>query len=265
MNNSIKLRCGSCGRSFIRSKSKYIFDIKRAKHRFFCRRICANKGHSKLMGISNVSKNPYTAYKISKGVRRWHANIDSRTRERISAKISVSKSKPKIKICIFCHEAFRYKHNKQRCCSTACSNKMSWEKGIYKNIGIKASIRLKKLFREHPEKHPNMYVANNKLRTTTEEPIKEIIEKLGFIFNQDFYHNFHIQTLSGNRWADFAFPKLKIDIECDGTYWHRHPLKDAERDKELKEIGWRTLRLTEMKIQKFPVLCEQILSKVLKE
>jgi len=42
---------------------------------------------------------------------------------------------------------------------------------------------------------------------------------------------------------DFADPKLRIAIECDGKEWH-DPEKDADRDMELGELGWTVFRLS---------------------
>ena len=48
---------------------------------------------------------------------------------------------------------------------------------------------------------------------------------------------------------DFAIPKLKIDIECDGSYWHPPGNEhDRNRDRRLQKLGWRTLRFTDDQI-----------------
>lgn len=46
----------------------------------------------------------------------------------------------------------------------------------------------------------------------------------------------------GRYFADFAHPKLKIDLELDGKQWH-DPVKDAKRDAELIAQGWRVYRV----------------------
>ena len=43
--------------------------------------------------------------------------------------------------------------------------------------------------------------------------------------------------------ADFANPKFKIIIECDGKDWH-DPEKDASRDAKLNALGWTVHRFT---------------------
>jgi very-short-patch-repair endonuclease len=47
----------------------------------------------------------------------------------------------------------------------------------------------------------------------------------------------------GGVFVDFANPKAKVAIECDGKDFH-DAVKDAARDKMLREIGWRVYRIT---------------------
>ncbi len=51
-------------------------------------------------------------------------------------------------------------------------------------------------------------------------------------------------------WLDIAIPEQKICIEYDGIYWHkinqnntRVAVKDKDRDKMLKEMGWSVYRI----------------------
>lgn len=60
--------------------------------------------------------------------------------------------------------------------------------------------------------------------------------------------------------ADFAFPDLKLIIECDGGYWHTIPKtreKDIRRDCWLRGQGWSVLRFTDSEIKKSPELCQE--------
>jgi len=45
-----------------------------------------------------------------------------------------------------------------------------------------------------------------------------------------------------NYFLDFANPFLKVAIECDGAKWH-DPVKDAKRDRKLREDGWTIYRV----------------------
>lgn len=48
----------------------------------------------------------------------------------------------------------------------------------------------------------------------------------------------------GKYFLDFANPKHKIAIECDGKEWHLDKDKDAKRDIELLELGWTIFRIS---------------------
>lgn len=43
---------------------------------------------------------------------------------------------------------------------------------------------------------------------------------------------------------DFAHPKVKVAVECDGAAWHMDRLKDYARDEKLRRLGWTVFRLT---------------------
>lgn len=45
-----------------------------------------------------------------------------------------------------------------------------------------------------------------------------------------------------NYFIDFGDPVKKIGIECDGKQWH-DKVKDAKRDKQLAEVGWKIFRI----------------------
>jgi very-short-patch-repair endonuclease len=47
----------------------------------------------------------------------------------------------------------------------------------------------------------------------------------------------------GRFFVDFGNPVARVAIECDGKQWHRDKAKDAARDQELEEMGWRVIRI----------------------
>lgn len=60
-----------------------------------------------------------------------------------------------------------------------------------------------------------------------------------------------IKTKKGIRFADIGIPSLKLDIEFDGVYWHEDRKEsDYERDLELAEVGWMTLRINSKLLEK---------------
>lgn len=52
------------------------------------------------------------------------------------------------------------------------------------------------------------------------------------------------QYPTGRFFVDFANPKAKVAIECDGAAFHRDKAKDAERDAVLAATGWTVYRIT---------------------
>jgi len=44
--------------------------------------------------------------------------------------------------------------------------------------------------------------------------------------------------------VDFANPKAKVAIECDGEFYHRDKSKDEMRDSKLRAAGWSVYRIT---------------------
>jgi len=67
------------------------------------------------------------------------------------------------------------------------------------------------------------------------------LEEMNFINGKDFVVEYTVKTESTYRHLDVAFPKRRIDIEVDGSYWH-DVIEDAIRDVELRKIGWKTFR-----------------------
>ena len=79
--------------------------------------------------------------------------------------------------------------------------------------------------------------------------------------------------------CDFALPKYKIIIECDGDYWHANPKLysklnkiqkrkvkiDKFKDEYLKRNGWKVLRFFESNIKKSPNECINMVEEQIKK
>lgn len=104
---------------------------------------------------------------------------------------------------------------------------------VRKKISDAAKIRISR----NPHKHPN-YMQKN-----VSYGQMELFILLKKIFITKCVLEFPIKTNYGYRYADIALPKYKIDFEFDGTYWHNNEEND-KRDRELAEVGWRTIRYT---------------------
>lgn len=48
----------------------------------------------------------------------------------------------------------------------------------------------------------------------------------------------------GKFFVDFANPKKKVAIECDGEAFHKDKAKDGKRDAELRDLGWHVYRIS---------------------
>jgi len=97
--------------------------------------------------------------------------------------------------------------------------------------------------------------------TSPENQIKNILEGLGYVVRgwsqhsiidppNIVYMQMPIARKGGRKpfRADFAFPYAQIDLEVDGEYWHRWAavegkVRDGQRDRELREMGWKVVRL----------------------
>lgn len=55
---------------------------------------------------------------------------------------------------------------------------------------------------------------------------------------------FYPQYPVGRYFIDFANPKAKVGIECDGAEYHKDKAKDAARDAELSALGWTIYRIS---------------------
>lgn len=62
--------------------------------------------------------------------------------------------------------------------------------------------------------------------------------------------------------ADFAFEDIKLVIECDGKEWHsteEQEKYDKERDKYMKNLGWKVMRFSGTEIHNEPWnICKKV-------
>lgn len=48
----------------------------------------------------------------------------------------------------------------------------------------------------------------------------------------------------GRFFVDFGNPVARVAIECDGERWHTDKDRDAQRESEIKAIGWAVYRIS---------------------
>lgn len=100
----------------------------------------------------------------------------------------------------------------------------------------KFAERTSKLWKEHPEKHPNYNMVNvskNQLR---------VFEKVKAVFEEAVLE-YPIKSEGKNLFIDIALPVQKVAIEYDGGYWHKDKLKEETRDKRLNLLGWTVIHV----------------------
>jgi len=89
--------------------------------------------------------------------------------------------------------------------------------------------------------------------TDIERMVFDGLQKLGFKEDIDFVIQYPITGKKGSKYIlDFAFLKEKLNIECDGEYWHekyKSPDEDKERDQFLESKGWHILRFRSKEIK----------------
>lgn len=104
----------------------------------------------------------------------------------------------------------------------------------------KQSERKKKLYAEHPEKHPNVKLAGNRGKMTYPEQLTFDWLNEHSIQNE---HNYHFVTDKFNRYVDFYLPTLNVFIEVDGEHWHKDTQKDIDKDNDALSYGIKTIRI----------------------
>lgn len=89
------------------------------------------------------------------------------------------------------------------------------------------SDKKKAFYRDHPEKHPNRLLANNKISMSyPERLIFERLQSLGWKFEH--------QKRILHFFVDFYLPDYQILLEVDGERWHD---KDRDRMREQKILA----------------------------
>lgn len=95
----------------------------------------------------------------------------------------------------------------------------------------------KKLYIEHPEKHPNRKLAGNRLKMTYPEQVAfDWLTKNSIKFE----HQVAVKLDGRMIYPDFALENMIIEI--DGKFWHNEA-KDKSRDDGLARLGFDVHRI----------------------
>ena len=102
-------------------------------------------------------------------------------------------------------------------------------------------------------------------------PIEGVFENMLGKNEIAFYRELRVRRENGKIFRlDFALPCRRglIDVECDGFRWHSHKiqrLKDRRRDRELKKLGWKVMRITEEELVRKPAVALRRVKKLLRK
>jgi very-short-patch-repair endonuclease len=102
----------------------------------------------------------------------------------------------------------------------------------------KISAQRIKFLRENPDKVPYKLNHYSKGRSYAEEYWKVILDTHNLSYDEQYQ--------IGPYQLDFAFPKIKIDLEIDGDqhYLDKRVIEsDQRRNKYLEELGWTVIRV----------------------
>ena len=102
------------------------------------------------------------------------------------------------------------------------------------------SERKKKLYSEHPEKHPNRKLAGNRGKMTYPE---QLVNDWLTEHTIKFLHNYQYITDKFNRYVDFYLVEQNIFIEVDGEYWHQDKTLDEAKDFDALQHDIKTIRI----------------------
>lgn len=98
----------------------------------------------------------------------------------------------------------------------------------------------KETMRLHPERHPNVVMAQRGFISSIEKKVKELLDAIGIAYTQ--------QHPVDRFFVDFAIPSLMVAIEVDGNYWHKDNQRDLDRQRIIEDKGWHVVRFREDQI-----------------
>jgi len=169
----------------------------------------------------------------------------------------------------FCSESHRSKYNTHKqwedeeirnrmCKSISETNISQYKSGIRDRFKttLKARQKMKQLAKLglHPFQNPESMKKAAKIRgqknhgdSKLERFTRGVLLELGI---DNFIQQYPVKRLVRDKlnrvryyFADFAFPELKLIIECDGYYHSLRRKEDEKRNKELEQLGWDVFHL----------------------
>ena len=190
-----------------------------------------------------------------------------------------------LKKCVICSNTLEsYMRDSRSCCSEECSRKYrannahgqwnDYSEGELKELKFKISEKVKKNWEDGGFQNTLKYLKSESARKKTKErmlnggALKALEGQGGKMTSKiqiklyemvlRMYPGAELEYKIFNKSLDIALPNYKIDIEFDGSNWHKDRREsDRLRDKLLKKNGWHVLRY-EDKLPKIGILRNDI-------
>ena len=230
--------CLFCGKHFVSVRSY---------HRKYCSRKCGSDAKKKrVIKICTVCSKEYEVQEHAKD--STCCSIECRS-ERLSRSYKgrfIGKENPNykekvVKVCKYCGKKFKvhpYRKKTANHCSIRCS-----KLDLSEESRRKIAVSVRRLQEQNPKIHPNYILAQKGHVTQIEKLVRDALTKCNLSFKMQY------NVLS--YWIDFAFPSIKLAVECDGERWHsteEQIAKDKKRDEKLEAEGWTVMRLKEKEV-----------------
>ncbi len=157
--------------------------------------------------------------------------------------------------CPVCHRLFAARETlHQKYCSVECTN-TSFERRAPltcqvcgKTIVIRAKFAKSRKYCSRTCRT----IGIGKTESYLERKMEQALISAGIHFQKSYPY--------GRYTLDFAIVEHRIDIECDGKYWHSLPEvvnRDSKRDNFMRHHNWTVIRLTEDEINSSVSYCIQ--------
>ena len=256
-NNKLKLECVICHKEFLKLKRSIQSVIRgdRGCTGLYCSKKCNNisKTTKKIVKCkkcsieffkvkSDIKENNFCSHSCSASYNNSLRHYSEESNNKRILKLQILF---KVKInCAICDKEYEIETNNSKLknkrynkyCNN-CTDKIN--KGelnkIYPKITEEAKFKMseskKKLYKIHPEKHPNVRCAKN-IESYPEKFFKEFLELNNIYKDIDYKQNYKIDKY----YVDFYFFKLNLSVEIDGERWHdRNDNREIERENKIKE------------------------------
>lgn len=107
---------------------------------------------------------------------------------------------------------------------------------------LEQSERRKNFLMEHPDKHPNRLLANNR---NSFSYLENIVADWLSEHKIEYIRQYKYPFKESSRFVDFYLPKLNMFIEVDGEFWHKD-CKDIDKLKDDLALldGIKTIRIS---------------------